>query len=91
MKHVIRAMLSLILVSAPIAVGAQSSQQGDDKVVNVAKDDPDMAAAIAQARASLDQFLALSDSPPAGTSEYKLKVEVKEGDNSEHFWIIPFH
>ncbi|TRC92564.1 DUF2314 domain-containing protein [Mesorhizobium sp. WSM4303] len=91
MKHAIRVMLSLMLASAPISAGAQNSQQGDDKVVNVARDDPDMAAAIAQARASLDQFLSLSEAPPAGTTDYKLKVEVKDGDTSEHFWIIPFH
>ena len=89
MKRAVRTMLSLMLALAPIPAGAQS--QGDDKVVNVARDDPDMAAAIAQARASLDQFLALSDAPPAGTTDYKLKVAVKDGDTSEHFWIIPFH
>lgn len=89
MKRAVRTMLSLMLALAPITAGAQS--QGDDKVVNVARDDPDMAAAIAQARASLDQFLALSDAPPAGTTDYKLKVAVKDGDTSEHFWIIPFH
>ncbi|MBM2709819.1 YegJ family protein [Mesorhizobium caraganae] len=89
MKRAVRTMLSLMLALAPIPAGAQS--QGDDKVVNVARDDPDMAAAIAQARASLDQFLALSDAPPAGTADYKLKVAVKDGDTSEHFWIIPFH
>ena len=89
MKRAVRTMLSLMLALPPIPAGAQS--QGDDKVVNVARDDPDMAAAIAQARASLDQFLALSDAPPAGTTDYKLKVAVKDGDTSEHFWIIPFH
>jgi uncharacterized protein YegJ (DUF2314 family) len=89
MKRAVRTMLSLMLALAPIPARAQS--QGDDKVVNVARDDPDMAAAIAQARASLDQFLALSDAPPAGTTDYKLKVAVKDGDTSEHFWIIPFH
>jgi uncharacterized protein YegJ (DUF2314 family) len=91
MKLAVRTMLSLMLALAPISARAQDSQQGDDKVVNVARDDPDMTAAIAQARASLDQFLALSDAPPAGTSDYKLKVEVRDGDTSEHFWIIPFH
>lgn len=84
-------MLSLMLALAPMPGWAQATAQGDDKVVNVARDDPDMAAAIAQARAGLDQFLALSDAPPAGTADYKLKVEVKDGDTSEHFWIIPFH
>jgi len=91
MKHAVRTMLSLMLALAPMPGWAQGTGQGDDKVVNVARDDPDMAAAIAQARASLDQFLSLSDAPPAGTTGYKLKVEVKDGDTSEHFWIIPFH
>ncbi|ESX90687.1 MULTISPECIES: DUF2314 domain-containing protein [unclassified Mesorhizobium] len=91
MKHAVRTVLSLVLALAPIPAGAQDSGQGGDKVVGVARDDPDMAAAIAQARASLDEFLSLSDAPPAGTTSYKLKVEVRDGDASEHFWIIPFH
>jgi len=91
MKFPACTMLSLMLALAPIPAGAQNSGQGGDKVVGVARDDPDMAAAIAQARASLDEFLSLSDAPPAGTTSYKLKVEVNDGDASEHFWIIPFH
>ncbi|UVK41054.1 DUF2314 domain-containing protein [Mesorhizobium sp. AR10] len=91
MKNAIRTMLSLMLAFAPISAEAQSSDQGDDKIVSVARDDPDMAAAIEQARASLDDFLTLWEAPPAGTTDYKLKVEVKDGDASEHFWIIPFH
>ena len=91
MKFPTSAALSLMLALAPMSGWAQESGQGGDQVVNVAKDDPDMAAAIAQARASLDQFLALSEAPPAGTTDYKLKVEVRDGDASEHFWIIPFH
>lgn len=91
MKHAVRTMLSLMLALAPMPGWAQGTGQGDDKVVNVARDDPDMTAAIAQARASLDEFLSLSEAPPAGTTDYKLKVEVKDGDTSEHFWIIPFH
>ena len=84
-------VLSLMMALAPMPAGAQTSTQSDDKVVGVASDDPAMAAAIAQARASLDQFLALSEAPPPGTSDFKLKVEVRDGNASEHFWIIPFH
>lgn len=91
MKFVIHTALSLVLAFAPVAAGAQSSNQGGDKVVSVAGDDPDMAAAIAQARASLDEFLTLSEAPPPGTADFKLKVEITDGDATEHFWITPFH
>ncbi|UVK51129.1 DUF2314 domain-containing protein [Mesorhizobium sp. AR02] len=91
MNLAVRTALSVLLALAPISAEAQSSGQGGDKVVGVAADDPDMAAAIAQARASLNEFLTLSDAPPAGTSDFKLKVEVRDGDATEHFWIIPFH
>lgn len=91
MKLAIRTVLSLMLGLVPVAAEAESTGQGGDKVIGVARDDPDMAAAIAQARASLDQFLTLSDAPPAGTADFKLKVEVRDGDATEHFWIIPFH
>jgi uncharacterized protein YegJ (DUF2314 family) len=90
MKHAIRAALFLMLALAPILAEAQNSNQGDDRVVMVAADDPDMAAAIAQARASLDEFLALSQTPPPGTDTFKLKVMIKDGNVTEHFWVIPF-
>lgn len=90
MKHIFRAILSLMLALAPISAEAQDSTQDDDRVVAVAVDDPDMAAATAQARASLDEFLALSQTPPPGTDTFKLKVMIKDGNVTEHFWVIPF-
>jgi uncharacterized protein YegJ (DUF2314 family) len=57
----------------------------------VAPDDQEMAAAIEQARASLDEFLTLSETPPSGAAKFKLKVMVKDGNVTEHFWVIPFH
>lgn len=56
----------------------------------VAESDPDMAEAIRKAQSTLDTFLATAAAPPAGASNFKLKVEVKDGDQSEHFWVIPF-
>lgn len=90
MKPVSHVILSLMLALAPISAEAQDSSQGDDSVVAVAPDDPDMAAATAQARASLDEFLALSQTPPPGTDTFKLKVMIKDGNVTEHFWVIPF-
>lgn len=86
MKFTIRAALSVMLALAPAYVRAQSA----DKTVAVAADDPEMTAAIEQARATLDDFLALSAAPPPGTDKFKLKVKIVDGDATEHFWVIPF-
>ncbi|RWC96228.1 MAG: DUF2314 domain-containing protein [Mesorhizobium sp.] len=86
MKVLARTVLSLMLAFAPAHVQAQ----GDDKTVMVRSDDPEMTAAIEQARASLDDFLALSEAPPPGTDKFKLKVMIVDGDATEHFWVIPF-
>ncbi|WP_244571238.1 DUF2314 domain-containing protein [Mesorhizobium carmichaelinearum] len=90
MKLAVRTMMSLMLAFAPELAGAQATDPDDDKTVMFAKDDPEMAVAIAKARASLDEFLALTEAPPSGTGRFKLKVEVRDGDISEHFWVIPF-
>ncbi|WP_292168359.1 hypothetical protein [Mesorhizobium sp.] len=63
MKLPARAILCLMLAFAPIPADAQSSGQSD-KVLTVAPDDLEMAAAIEQARASLDEFLTLSEASP---------------------------
>ena len=64
-------LLACTFSLAPILAAAQTAQN-DDKVVSVASDDPDMTAAIEQARASLDEFLAISDTPPAETDDFRL-------------------
>ncbi|KUM26446.1 hypothetical protein AU467_21785 [Mesorhizobium loti] len=85
-----RAVLCLLLVSASATAGAQATDPNDDRVTIFAPGDPEMAAATKQALASLDEFLTLADAPPPGTSRFKLKVKVKEGNVTEHFWIVPF-
>jgi uncharacterized protein YegJ (DUF2314 family) len=82
-------MLSLLLAFAPATADAQSPDQGG--LLTVGPDEPEMAAAIEQARASLDQFLTLSEAPPPGTAKFKLKVVIEDGNAAEHFWVIPFH
>lgn len=90
MKLAVRTMISLMLAFAPGLAGAQGTDPGDDKTVMFSRDDPEMAAATAKALASLDEFLALSAAPPSGTDRFKLKVKVRDGDVTEHFWVIPF-
>ncbi len=52
--------------------------------------DPEMLGAIAKARASLDQFLALADDPEPGMSVFKMKVVIRDGEDIEFFWVTPF-
>ncbi|MER9300727.1 DUF2314 domain-containing protein [Mesorhizobium sp. M0621] len=92
MKLTVQTMISLMLMLAlaPGSAGAQGADPGDDKTAIFTPGDPDMAAATAQALASLDDFLALSVAPPSGTDRFKLKVKVRDGNVTEHFWVIPF-
>ncbi len=83
MKIFAAVMLSLLLlVGCP-----EPAQEG---VVMIANDDKEMNAAIAQARATLDEFLTLAKTPPAGASDFKLKVKVVDGEHVEHLWVMPF-
>ena len=75
------------LALAGLVCIAHAQKRDESEVVNVGKGDPDMAAAIQQARATLPDFLALAAKPPAGTEEYKLKVQVVDGRQTEHFWV----
>ncbi len=67
-----------------------SDKAGRDAGINAAKGDPDMAAAMARARASLPKFLALADAPPAGASGFSVKIAVRDGAETEYFWIFAF-
>jgi uncharacterized protein YegJ (DUF2314 family) len=61
-----------------------------DQVRNVSEQDRTMNLAIAEARRTLDDFLALSRNPPTGASKFKLKVMLSDESGVEHFWFIPF-
>lgn len=71
MKRAASILLSLMIALAPAS--AQSDNSSDDRTVTFAPGDPEMTAATAQALASLDEFLALSEAPPPGTDN--LQVE----------------
>ncbi|WP_250889193.1 DUF2314 domain-containing protein [Mesorhizobium sp. dw_380] len=79
-----------MLALAPASAGAQGADPDDDKTLIFAPGDPEMAAATAQALAGLDEFLAMAAAPPSGTDRFKLKVKVRDGHVTEHFWVIPF-
>jgi uncharacterized protein YegJ (DUF2314 family) len=82
----------LMLLFAIVGLDVLAQEQRDEnEVVLVGTRDPDMIAAIRQARATLDEFLFISANPPSGTDGFKLKVIVKDGADTEHFWVTPFH
>ena len=89
MNLAVRTMMPLMLALAPGSASPQGAGPGDDKTVIFTPDDPEMAA-TAQALASLDDFLALSEAPPSDTDRFNLKVKVRDGNVTEHFWVIPF-
>lgn len=62
----------------------------DDTVVHVSEEDRVMNQAIAQAKNTLDQFLAIYRSPPEGAENFKLKVMLSDESGVEHFWFTPF-
>src|SRR5262245_47248448 len=64
--------------------------QAADRIVDVEQDDKDMQAAIAKARASLDDFLAVVDAPPAFATGFTVKVRFAHRNGAEHLWIEPF-
>src|SRR5688572_14735149 len=84
----IRACLFTVLLLFAGTVDPAERDEGE--VVFVNERDPEMIAAIKKARASLDEFLKVAAAPPPGTSEFKLKVMVKDGSDTEHFWVSSF-
>ncbi len=58
-----------------------------DKVVNVAGDDPEMIAAIAKARETLPQFWQTFEKRERGESDFSLKVRITDKKGTEHFWL----
>jgi uncharacterized protein YegJ (DUF2314 family) len=86
--HVTKTLFAFALATFTFFVTAQ--QRDESEVVFVGTTDPDMVAAIKQARETLPVFLKLAANPPNGTDGYKLKVMVIDGGKTEHFWVTPF-
>lgn len=83
-------LLSDLALTQPRLETENQAKRDEDEVVLVGTNDPTMVAAIRAARASLDRFLATAAAPPPGTSEFRLKVMVRDGGGTEHFWVSPF-
>jgi uncharacterized protein YegJ (DUF2314 family) len=58
-----------------------------DKVVGVEADDELMTKAIAEARATVDEFIGALEGQDPGDESFTVKVPVRDGDEVEHFWL----
>jgi uncharacterized protein YegJ (DUF2314 family) len=85
-----RSLLLLALSVTGCSANADSHAKDADGVVMIAEDDAEMEAAITHAKSTLNEFLATVANPPAGSSGFKLKVELTDSNGSEHFWVEPF-
>lgn len=61
----------------------------EDPVIAVDEDDPEMVAAIAEAKANVQQFIDALSNPTATQSDFAVKFPVTDGDQVEHMWLMP--
>ena len=61
-----------------------------DKVVGIGDDDPEMAAAISKAQATLPQFWQMFDKRENGESNFVLVVRITDKGRIEHFFTTDF-
>jgi len=84
------ALIAVAALSTSLDAQSISEKSQRDQIVNVAKDDPYMVAAMNKARATLAGFLNLAKAPPAKTEGFSVKVAVRDHGRVEYFWIQPF-
>ena len=82
----------LVAFSLTPAIGAETAvdRAKQDEIVAVPKGDPDMEAAFRQARETLKTFLDLARTPRPSITSMAVKVAVRDGGDTEYFWISPF-
>ncbi len=59
-----------------------------DGTIGVAADDPEMAAAITAARATLPQYWQVFEHREQGETDFSLKVKTSDTHGTEHFWAV---
>lgn len=75
-------LLGLTLFVGVVGCGPGSR----DQTIDVAEDDAAMNAAMAEARETLDEFVARLQNPKPADQAFALKVAVTDENGMEHFW-----
>ncbi len=89
-RLIVRFLLACFVSLSLTQVVAHAQRRDHNEIIGVPNEDKAMSQAIAKAQASLDDFFQLWKKPPSGTSGFKLKVRVVDGELREHFWVKPF-
>ncbi len=55
--------------------------------ISVAEDDPEMRAAIQQARATVPQLVSALQAARPDDEAFSVKVPIRDGEDVEHFWV----
>ena len=79
-------MFARSLATLVVAFGLVAPVWAEDQVIDFAKSDPEMNAAIAKARGSLPEFWARFADPAANEIDFALKLGIQGEDGAEHFW-----
>jgi uncharacterized protein YegJ (DUF2314 family) len=86
-RFVVLAMLLVGSVGCDMRKAGGPPKPSEDKVVMFEQDDPGMKAAIAKARASVDQFITALKSPKPRQSGFAVKKRLCDGEEVELFWL----
>lgn len=62
----------------------------EPEVARVPVDQAAVAAATADARATLREFLHIKQNPPGGADQFAIKVMISDENGVEQFWLSPF-
>jgi uncharacterized protein YegJ (DUF2314 family) len=89
MRTVALVALSL-LGSGDIAAQGLVEKSQRDEIARMGNEEPAMAKAFQRAKATLDSFLRIAQSPPPSTASFAVKVAVSDKKETEYFWISPF-
>lgn len=75
----------MLVVAIALVAGCSAREQ--PRVVWVEDEDPSLRAATAQARKTVDEFIARLEKPAAPESFFSVKVRLQEGRVVEHLWL----
>jgi uncharacterized protein YegJ (DUF2314 family) len=82
--------VSLPFLHGEVAAQTALEKAARDETFKIPEGDPEMAAAMRQARASLSEFFALVQSPKPSMKSFSVKVGLPYDGGREFFWIAPF-
>ena len=78
--------VAALAFTVTLAVTLAAPVRAEDQVVDIARDDAEMNAAIDKARAALPEFWARFADPATNEGDFSLKLGISNEVGTEHFW-----